>query len=105
MVNWETEADASVGEAIHAADGLWTNPSRETNRRVSAVLFTDKLSLFALQGTEVRLYLNPWATSPLPECSLMKLPRAVVVDDRLTYLDGEPIGKLLGLPDRWPFAE
>jgi hypothetical protein len=86
---------------VRNPDGLWRGPNGPINTRVSAVMFTRRLSAWDFGQRALTLMRNPWATRPLPDVPL-SFPTKHVIDDKLVAIDGLTTGQVLGLSDEWP---
>ena len=74
--------------------------SQNKHRRVSAVLVADAWP-WALHQAWVEVFLNPWATTPLP-VEALPFPRVVVEDNQFKVIRGQPLRTVVKLPDVWP---
>ncbi len=83
-----------------AANGAWYGPNPR-NTRVSGVIIFDQLSQSNIPWVMPCLYHNPWAAAPYTG-PLDHLRRGEVVDNKMEYRGGQPLGALLGLPTGWP---
>lgn len=82
-------------------NGIWISKSGPINTRVSAVLFTKRLTPWNIPRAKIRLYHNPWAKKPYSSV-LNCLPQMVPQNDELKLIDGENLGKIFGFSFNWP---
>ncbi len=84
-----------------APNGFWRGPDGPRNTHVTALLFLPQIDIWKLRDPkwEPVLATNPWAASQTPN-SLKSLTRFEA--DQGKWIEGKPIGDLLGLPDPWP---
>ena len=96
------EIGSSEPELVRVLDGAFTMPSGPRYRRVSAVLVARMLNHWSVGSTaDLRLYHNPYAVRRLT-VELNRLPQAVPQDGVMKWVDGEKVGRVLGLPEGWP---
>jgi len=96
------EVGSSDPEPFRILDGAFTLPSGPRYTRVSAVLVACMLNHWSIGSTaDLRLYHSPYAVRRLT-LELARLPQAVPHDGKMTWVDGEAVGRILGLPERWP---
>lgn len=70
--------------------------------RVSSIWFSKRLSLDTVCDAQICQYDNPWAERPL-RTDFKEFGRASLTDSgNMDYSEGQSLGALLGLPDRWP---
>ena len=82
-------------------DGVWGNRSSPRYTRLSAVLVASGLQAWNLSIAPVCVYHNPWATRAY-RGELTRLNQRVPNGDRMEFVRGEPLQRVLGLPDDWP---
>jgi len=82
-------------------DGVWRGPQGPINTRVSAVVSTQRLTLWSVAQRRARVTLNPWARRPFA-ASPFTVDRSWVENDRLHSADGRPLAEVFGLPAGWP---
>jgi hypothetical protein len=82
-------------------DSLWIKKSSPINTRVSAILFTNKLTPWNIPKAEVCLYHNPWAKIPYSSV-LTCFPQMVPQNNKLVPIDGKSLGDIFKLPLNWP---
>jgi hypothetical protein len=96
------DVGSSDPEPFRILDGAFTTPSGPRYTRVSGVLMACMLNHWSIGSTaDLRLYHNPYAVQRLT-LELARLPQAVPQDGKMTWVDGDVVGRILGLPDRWP---
>ncbi len=96
------ELGSSEPEPFRILDGALTTPSGPRYTRVSGVLMACMLNHWSIGSTaDLRLYHSPYAVQRLT-LELGRLPQAVPQDSKMTWVDGEAVGRVLGLPERWP---
>lgn len=95
--------DGQTAASDRERNGVWTGKAAPRYTRLSAVLVASFLRPETLCSSEapVSLWLNPWAVRPY-DSVLTRLPRHVAIDGRMRRLDGQSVGRILGLPPDWP---
>jgi hypothetical protein len=88
-------------KAERAPDGVWTSPNGPRYTRLSAVLLFVGLLPWTVCCCQVCLYHNPWAEKKL-DSELNRLSRMTPIGGRRSWVDGEPLSFILGLPPDWP---
>lgn len=86
---------------VRAPNGAWHGPSGPQYKRVSGAWFFNDLSPYTVASRRNTVYLNPWATSPLPE-NLLALPHAKADGAEVTWADGKSLQEIFGLHEGWP---
>ena len=89
------------GRRGHAANGAWNGPRGAQARRVSAAWFFNDLTPYTIGSRRNTVYINPWAHIEAPS-SLMQLPNARFIDDRLVRSDGIAVRDMFGVGPDWP---
>ena len=84
-----------------AADGAWFANSGPQITRVSAAIVFLNLQPWMVAKCEVQLYHHPWATRPYTG-SLGRLPSVVLRDRNICFEEGQPLSRILNLPEQWP---
>mgnify|MGYP003575525459 FL=1 len=97
----DTRDPEEEARITRASNGAWIGPSGPRARRVSGAWIFNDLTVYSLSSRHHTIYLNPWATHPLPE-ALKAMPHAIVSEDRLQRYDGFSLAEVLGLPTCWP---
>ena len=82
-------------------DGAWIGPTGPRNTRNSAVLLVYGLRAWTLASVTATLYHHPWAQRRY-EGPLSRLRRMSADGDHLVAHEGEPVYRLLDLPEGWP---
>jgi len=103
---WEIDVDDPTGGRwIRQRNGFWLRGAQPRGTRVSGVLTGTNIMPWTVAKTWLRLWPNPWATSPLHV--EFGFPRGVAnTRGRVSYEDvpGLP-GAVLGLSPDWPGPE
>lgn len=84
-----------------APNGAWVGKSGPQFRRVSGAWLFDNLCVYNVPSRRATLYLNPWATLPVPS-DMLQFSHAIGVDGHMTWHDGVAPGQAFDLPDDWP---
>ncbi|MYZ45446.1 hypothetical protein [Schauerella aestuarii] len=84
-----------------ASNGVWTSESGPTFTRISGVWLFDDLSPYTIGRRSQTIYFNPWALHRLPD-DLKRFPHAIPSDGKVSWIEGENLGDILGLPKDWP---
>lgn len=100
----DTRDPEKEARITRASNGAWVGPSGPRARRVSGAWIFNDLTAYSLSSRRHTIYLNPWATHPLPE-ALKAMPHAIVSGDRMQRCDGFSLAEVLGLPTCWPEDE
>lgn len=82
-------------------EGAWIGRKGPKYTRVSGVWIFRGLSPYSLASRESTLYLNPWASKPLP-ASLKCFPHTEVIDEAVTYGKGISLREIFELSAEWP---
>jgi hypothetical protein len=90
----------------YAANGFWRGSNGPQNQNVSGLLLLPDTGLWHLRNERRQPLLasNPWASHDLP-ADLLRLSHLACVDDRWTFVQGEPLADILGLLSPWPPEE
>lgn len=97
-----TESGRSNARQIRVPGGVWLSPrGQPRHTRVSAVMIANPLTVWNIPKAPIRVYENPWATNPLGT-ELDRLPRALIRESDIEWLEGSTLGEIIGLPDTWP---
>jgi len=83
-----------------APDGLFIGPTGPRNTRVSAVLIATAWA-WALPQSRIELFHHPWAANRL-DLEALPFPQVILENQVFAERPGEPIHRILGLPDSWP---
>lgn len=97
----DTRDPEKEARITRASNGAWIGPSGPRAKRVSGAWIFNDLTAYSLSSRRHTIYLNPWATHPLPE-ALKAMPHAIVSGDRMQRCDGLSLAEVLGLPTCWP---
>lgn len=96
--------DGSSGErqVVRLPDGVWHGPKGPQHTRLSGVWLFRRFDPwhFVARGSNL-LYVNPWATLPVPP-SALRFPHASVENDRLVEHEGATFRDVFGLDPNWP---
>lgn len=84
-----------------APNGAWFGKSGPQFRRVSGAWLFDNLCAYNIPSRQATLYLNPWATLPIPS-AMLQFSHAIGIDGHMSWHDGVAIGKVFNLPPDWP---
>ena len=85
-------------------DGIWGSSTQPRNKQVSGVLLATELLPHTVASRTPCLWLNPWATHPLPQ-GFLGLETVVLEDGRFKVIPGGSGAELFGLPEGWPDCE
>ncbi len=96
-----TDSVPGKQECTRLPNGAWTRKSGPRYTRNSAVLLTKRLDCWNINGSDIRLYHNPWAKKPYKSV-FNSLPQSVLEDNIFKMTDGDSISKIFGLPPGWP---
>src|SRR5262245_12937904 len=80
----------------------WRDPSGPRNVCNSAALIAVDLRPWNVASADIRLFHNPWATMSYRSV-LTALPQAFASEGGVEMIGGVSAGRLLRLPDGWPF--
>jgi hypothetical protein len=84
-----------------APNGAWHGPKGPRGRRCSGAWLFSNLSPYTLARRRQTLYLNPWAHLSVP-VNFLKMPHAVVDNDRIKHKGGATLREVFGLEEHWP---
>lgn len=96
-----TVGDKDEPRFQRAPNGAWRDAAGPRGRRCSGAWLFSNLSPYTLARRRNTLYLNPWANLEVP-ASFLRMPHALVVNDRIHHTNGVTIRDALGLDDQWP---
>jgi hypothetical protein len=90
-----------TGRLVRQPDGFWRSRRGASGTGVSGVLVGSAVHPWSVAKTWPRLWLNPWAATPLD--MKFPFPLAVVRDERLAFTDAtQRPYEVFGLPSDWP---
>ncbi len=82
-------------------DGVWIRGGYQPRyTRLSGVLSIRGKLPWDLHNPNSCLYLNPHARLPIPD-HLFSFPQGIVVDEEMTWSEGESLGEIMGLSPDW----
>lgn len=84
-----------------ASNGAWRGPAGPRGRRCSGAWLFSNLSPYTLARGRQVLYANPWAHLAMP-VDFLRMPHAMVVNDRIQRVDGITLREVMGLGEHWP---
>jgi hypothetical protein len=84
-----------------APNGAWRGPSGPRGRRCSGAWLFSNLSPYTIAQRRHTLYLNPWGNLEVPS-TFLRMPHALVVDDRIRQVSGTTLRDAFALDERWP---
>jgi hypothetical protein len=84
-----------------APNGAWYGKKGPQYTRASGAWIFNDLSPYTVANRRQTIYLNPWASHPLPD-ALTQLPHAVARDQKMQWSDGVSLSQIFGLRDGWP---
>ena len=84
-----------------APNGAWFGRRGPQAKRVSGAWIFNDLTAYTLSSRRHTIYLNPWATHPLPE-ALETMPHAIISGEKMEWCAGFSLADVLGLPANWP---
>jgi len=89
---------------IRRRNGVWNGPNGPQCTRLSGIWLFRRYDPwhFVVRDSNL-LYLNPWATRPVPT-SALRFPYAMVENDRLVEREGLKFGSLFNLDANWPMG-
>lgn len=84
-----------------AMNGAWHGKSGARGKRCSGAWLFNNLSPYSLAKRGHTLYLNPWGNLQLPT-NFLRMPHALVVDERLHRAEGITLREAFELDEQWP---
>lgn len=97
------DRDEDELRSIRKKDGFWVQGVGPVNKKVSGVMVGFRLSCWTFATSPTTLYLNPWANQPLDRSLWSGDIVSVDSDAVLARVNGKRLGRMLGLPSKWPF--
>lgn len=88
-------------EMQRVPNGAWYGPCGPQYTRVSGAWLFNDLTPYTVASRQSTVYLNPWATIPLPE-NLLALPYAKADGGNMRWSNGASFREIFGLHDGWP---
>jgi hypothetical protein len=85
-----------------AQNGAWIGPAGPRATRCSGAWIFRDVNPYTISRRKHRLYINPWASRPVPTSVIRLLPTAEVIDNQIKRTESEPMGPVLGLSEEWP---
>lgn len=82
-------------------NGAWFGKKGPQYTRVGGAWIFHGLSPWNIVSRKNTVYLNPWASKPLPTL-FTTFHHARVEGNQIQWVDGRSIGEILGLPTGWP---
>ena len=95
--------DAQFAAVVRNTDGFWHPGPPTRGARVSAVLFSEQLYPAHVAGRLPSLWINPWATTPVPKG--LPFEKRTATDSGQVLLQSEATveaNEVLGQPAGWP---
>lgn len=84
-----------------AANGLWNGPQGPQYTRISGAWLFGGINPWNVVSRKNTVYFNPWARLAAPE-ELQRLTHASAREEKMEWLDGISLARLLKLDSSWP---